>query len=121
MSQHGASALSRNKGELTANWGGVRKPLEGSTGESAVHLDLSFMPLTFIALQDAFVAHLSSLKTMKPNWHPILIDKKEKDGTKVQTCGLSKFLDYDDSMTLAFLRFIGLIMYVPQIRCRVKQ
>lgn len=114
MSARRASALSRNKGGLTPNGGGIRKLLQGSTGESRVNSSPSFKPFTSIALQDALIAHLSSLQHIMPYWFPILVDKKDDNGTIVQTSGLSQFLGYDDPMTLEFLRICGLIKYVPR-------
>ena len=64
------------------------------------------MPLTSIPLQAAFFAHRSSLNRMKPYWHPIFIDKKKKDGSILQVSVLLTFIDYDDTVTLTFLRFV---------------
>ena len=73
------------------------------------------MPLTSIPLQAAFFAHLSSRNRMKP-----YCDKK--DGSILQVSVLLTFIDYDDPVILAFLRFIGLLKKSPTKKWRrVKQ
>ena len=112
------SALSQNKGGLSLNWGSMRKPLKQPTEGSGTNMDLSFKPLTSIVLKDALVSHLLSMQHIKPYWFPILIDKKDENGTIFQTSGLSKFLGYDDSMALEYLCASGLIKYIPHCaRC----